>query len=254
MNCCQCSKNDWPRTPATPGCLSCATELASQWSDGKTQVADYTAAIDALSQPKAEATTANLKRLHERRGNAYVALKQWQQAVDDYARAVTDATTDDALLSNQALALAEVLLSSKRGTVKRTDPWQRLAAAYQLNGDRRAIAQLVERRPKLAGPVGDLFTQEPNQNWQRAVELYNKGITGNRSDADLLSRRARDYEALKNWDAAAADWSRAATGNPDGAKLLAEFARRLAAGDQVPLANGRLKVSSTLRTIAGRGP
>ena len=65
-------------------------------------------------------------------------------------------------------------------------------------------------------------------------------------DVDLLSKRARAHEALKNWDAAAADWSRAATGNPEGAKLLAEFARRLAAGGQVPLAIGQFEKSRAL--------
>ena len=71
--------------------------------------------------------------------------------------------------------------------------------------------RLVERRPKLTGPVGDLFTQEPNRNWQRAVNFYNKGITASTSDADLLSKLARAYEALRNWDDAAADWSRVGT-------------------------------------------
>ena len=129
---------------------------------------------------------------------------------------------------------------------KLTDPWEKLAAAYQLKGDRQAIDRLVERRPKLAGPVGDLFTQEPNKDWQRAVEIYNKGITPQTTDADLLSKRARAYEALKNWDAAAADWSRAASGNPDGAKLLGEFARRLAAAGQLPLAKAQFDQSEAL--------
>jgi tetratricopeptide (TPR) repeat protein len=62
----------------------------------------------------------------------------------------------------------------------------------------------------------------------------------------VLSNRARAYEALKNWEAAAADWARAATGNPEGAKLLAEFARRLTAGDQVPLANGQFEKARAL--------
>src|SRR5262249_47041365 len=41
--------------------------------------------------------------------------------------------------------------------LKLTDPWQKLAAAYRLQGNQEAIDQLVERRPKLAGPIGDLF-------------------------------------------------------------------------------------------------
>ena len=79
-----------------------------------------------------------------------------------------------------------------------------------------------------------------------AIALYSQGITEKTTDVDLLSKRARAYEALQNWDAATADWSRAATGNPDRAKLLAEFARRLAAGGQVPLAKAQFEKAQAL--------
>ncbi len=115
------------REPRNPGLLELRAELAGQWSDTKAQLADYTAAIEALSRQTPE-PTADLRRLYGRRGNAHVALRQWQQAVDDYARGVTDATTDEALLSNQALAL------------------------YQILGDQQAIDQLVERRSEARGP------------------------------------------------------------------------------------------------------
>ena len=98
------------KEPRDAGLLELRAELAGQWSDAKAQVADYTAAIESLAQQKPEAAAVDLKRLYGRRGNAYVALRQWQQAIDDYARVITDATTDEALLSNQALALAESLL------------------------------------------------------------------------------------------------------------------------------------------------
>jgi len=232
------------KEPRNPGLLELRAELAGQWSDAKAQVADYTAAIDVLSRQKAAATAVDLQRLYGRRGNAHVALQQWQQAVDDYARAVTDATSDEALLFNQALARAELLLASKRepkylAASKLTDPRQKVAAAYQLEGDQRAIDRLVKQRPKLAGFIGDLFTQEPKKDWQRAVDIYNQGIAPETTDVDLLSKRARAYEALQNWDAAAADWWRAATGNPLGVRLLAEFAQRLAGAGQVPLANAQ---------------
>jgi WD40 repeat protein/tetratricopeptide (TPR) repeat protein len=425
------------KEPRNPGLLELRAELAGQESESKAQVADYTAAIEALTQQKDEAAAADLKRLYERRGTAYVALKQWHQAVDDYARAVTDTATDEVLLSNQALAQAEVLLESKRWTVlkpaeakselgatlsilpddsilasganplndryrvvmtvgadidlaalrlealthnslpqkgpgrhptgnyaqdswkviatlpdqkepitlkfdkvwedqpfqwgiqpggrlnifgggegrdctaiwatskpvslvagakltfefqfksadgnsenlghfrlsvssdpaaidlqrkyfsitKLTDPWQKLAAAYLLKGDQQAVDQLVERRPKLAGPIGDLFTQgnDEEKDWRRALALYNKAITEKTADGDLLSKRARAYEALKNWDAAAADWARAAAGNPDGAKLLGEFARRLAAGNQLALAKAPFAESQALYEKALKG-
>ena len=159
--------------------------------------------------------------------------------------------------------------------MKLTDPWQELAAAYQLRGDQQAIDQLVARRPKLAGPIGDLFAED--KDWRRAVAIYSQGIMaakdeGGRTPAErmkdeggrmkdeggrsgssfilhpssLLSGRARASEALKDWDAATADWERAATGNPEGAKLLGEFARRLAAAGQVPLAKVQYEKAQAL--------
>ena len=138
-----------------------------------------------------------------------------------------------------------------------SDPWEKLAAAHQIRGDQQAIDRLVDRRPNLAGLIGDLFTQgkDEEKDWRRAVSLYSKGITAEMTDVVLLSKRARAYEALKNWDAAAADWSRAAAKNPDGAKLLAEFARRLAAGGQAPLAKEQFEKSRALyEAVAASGP
>ncbi len=278
--------------PRNPALFELRAELGGQWSDAQAQVADYTAAIETLARQSPKAAAADLTRLYGRRGNAHLALRQWQQAIDDFARVVTERTTDEALLSNQALAMAEVILSraisessdptttdrehQRMGVVKFADPWQKLAAAYRLQGDERALDRLVDRHPKLAGPIGDLYAQEPNQSWQRAIEIYSKGITaamraideGGRSKipaapgmkdegkpkdapdsafllhpSSLFPRRARAHEALKNWDAAAADWSRAATGSADEPRLLAEFARRLAAGGQVPLARAQFEKS-----------
>ena len=125
---------------------------------------------------------------------------------------------------------------------KLTDPWERLAAAYQLEGDRQAIDRLVERRPKLAGPVGDLFTQEPNRNWQRALEIYNTAITASTSDADLLSKRAQRHEALAGLGrrrgrlVAGGEWKPGR-----GQVARRSSAEGLAAGGQVSLAKGSIR-------------
>ena len=55
--------------------------------------------------------------------------------------------------------------------MKLTDPWQKLAAAYRLKGDQQAIDRLVERRPNVAGAIGDLFAQGPTRDWQRGGGL-----------------------------------------------------------------------------------
>ena len=415
-------------SPRDAGLLELHAELAGQKSDFTRQLADYTAAIEALAGQNGKDTVAQLQRLYAGRGNARVGLKQWQQAIDDYEHCVTDETTNESLQASLALARAEVLLAIDRWTVpkpieakaelgstlsilpddtilasganslndsyrvvltvgadinlvavrlealthpslpkngpgryptgsfaqaswtvtaelsdqkapikldfdnvwsdqkfeypimpyghlnvfgggegrncvaiwalskpvslvtgtkltfemkfksagensenlghfrlsissdpmviqqesrfwaatKLTDPWQKLAAAYRLQGDYQAIDQLIERRPQLAGQVGDLFVQEKDNDWTRAVEIYSRGITAETTDVELLSKRARAYEGLQNWDAAAADWTRDAAGNSAGAKLLGEFARRAAAANQLSLANSQFKKSQTL--------
>ncbi len=96
--------------PQDAGFLELRAELAGQWSDLDRQVADYTAAIDSLSAVSDNEAAVAVARLLRRRGNAYLALKQWQSAVDDYARVATDGTNDRELSPNHAQALAAVLL------------------------------------------------------------------------------------------------------------------------------------------------
>ena len=105
------------KAPRDAGLLELRAELAGQWSDAKAQVADYTAAIEALSQQTREATAVDLKRLYGRRGNAYVSLEKWQEAAADYAHVVTKETTDEELLTGQARAHAVALLPSPKWIV-----------------------------------------------------------------------------------------------------------------------------------------
>jgi Tfp pilus assembly protein PilF len=104
------------REPRNPTLLELRAELAGQWSDPKAQVADYTAAIAALSQQRPAARSADLRRLYLRRGDAYLALKNGASAAEDYARAVGGDATDDAL-ANQALAESETILGKAVNTI-----------------------------------------------------------------------------------------------------------------------------------------
>lgn len=98
--------------PTHVGLLNLRAELAGQWSDQNAQIVDLTAAIEVLKEQPQQLAAAELRRLYAARGNAYFALKQWQKAAADYARCVTPETTDDVLLSNQAMAMAEVILAA----------------------------------------------------------------------------------------------------------------------------------------------
>ncbi|HZL87918.1 MAG TPA: tetratricopeptide repeat protein [Pirellulaceae bacterium] len=116
-----------------------------------------------------------------------------------------------------------------------------MALAHSLANNQPAIDQLVASRPQLAASIGDLFTERDTKDWKRAVEIYSRGITAGKSDAALLGKRAKAYDALKDWNAAAADWASAAKDNPAGAKLLADFGQRLADAGQHELAAAQRK-------------
>lgn len=415
------------REPKNAGLYELRAELAGQWADTEAQVADYTLAIETLAESPIDGGVEALARLQRRRGDANLVLRRWQAAADDYAGGISTESTDEALLANQALAQAELMLSgrwetlmpvqvsSKGGTIltpqadgsilpsgpnpdgevytvvaettldqirslrlevlpdpsiengstgrgggggrftlseltaSRSDqggqgqpeplsftsawspvrgelagkvidgerngpldtfwnsaaaakdaklpafvvfqvaeqkagsgrpqvtvtldfssqtykaynlgrfrlsassepsafddekkwfagglvanetmePWAKLALAYKAAGDQAAIDRLVDRHPKSAGVVGDVYLrgQAADKDWRRAIALYSKGIAADAPDVDLLSKRARAFEELRDWDAAAADWAKAAASDPSGATLLADFARRLA--------------------------
>jgi WD40 repeat protein/tetratricopeptide (TPR) repeat protein len=136
--------------PRDPELLELRAELAGQWSDTKAQVADYTAAIEALAERNPE-PTADLHRLYLRRGHAYFTLQLWQEAADDYARIVTDETTDEALLANQALAVANSIVNMHAAptwtVLKPAATTSEMGATLTMQKDG---AVLVETKPDVA--------------------------------------------------------------------------------------------------------
>ena len=179
------------RDPSDAGLLELRAELAGQWSDVKAQLADYSAAIAALSQQKSKERATDLKRLYRRRGMAYVGLEKWQYAVDDFAHVVTDQTTDDVLLSNQVLALANALQPPER--------FVRLGRKNESNG-----IGLVAN-PDGATEPADVEGQECRQlrtdskgGWPR-VFRHRQGFQmgaehGRSSDGGILGRRLGHHE------------------------------------------------------------
>lgn len=97
--------------PTNSGLLELRAELAGHWAGYDAQVADYTAAIEALSKAPSPEADESLKRLHRRRGEAHFALESWQPAVEDYATGITAETASQQLLEHQAWAQAEALVS-----------------------------------------------------------------------------------------------------------------------------------------------
>jgi tetratricopeptide (TPR) repeat protein len=96
------------RPSLEPALLWLRAELAGQSSGFERQVADYTAAIQALSKLPQDDAAKNLASLYRLRGDAHLKWQKFPQALEDYAHVVTENTTDEDLLANQALALASV--------------------------------------------------------------------------------------------------------------------------------------------------
>ncbi len=159
--------------PRNSGLLELRAELAGQWSETKAQLADYTAAIEALSEETTKATAAVLKRLYARRGNAHFALGQWQPAVDDYARGVTDATTDTAVLSNRARAQ-----ESLENWVAAAADWSRAAT-----GNPQGAKLLAEFARRLAA-VGQVALA--SGQFEKAQALFERSLNAD-PENDLLA-------------------------------------------------------------------
>lgn len=102
--------------PKSSSLLELRSELNGLVLGPRSQIADFNEAIETLKSQPAESVASDWQRLHRRRGNAYVALEKWKEALRDYEIGITDQSTDEQLLANQALAKANVLLSD-------TDAW-----------------------------------------------------------------------------------------------------------------------------------
>lgn len=84
-----------------------------------------------------------------------------------------------------------------------TDPWAKLAVAYQMMGDEPALARLLQEHPEAA--VGFADVNAGLKDWEAAISGYSQLITSNNPDTTLLMKRARAYIASKQWELAKAD-------------------------------------------------
>jgi tetratricopeptide (TPR) repeat protein len=73
------------------------------------------------------------------------------------------------------------------------DPWARLAAAYRLAGDQKALEGLLKHHPEAAAGIGDLYATD--QDWERAIAEYRRGLTRQPAHDALLTRLATAYQS-----------------------------------------------------------
>ena len=74
-----------------------------------------------------------------------------------------------------------------------TDPWFKLAAAYDAIGDRKALDKLVKDHPEAAVGIGNLYAAD--EDWERAIAELRKFLSHGPADISLLTRLAADYES-----------------------------------------------------------
>ena len=90
--------------------------------------------------------------------------------------------------------------------MKISEPWAKLAAAYNTIGNQPAVDKLIERHPAAAAGIGDLYAAK--QNWERAIAEYTRAIAAEK-DARIFAARAEAHERLEHWELAAVDWGNA---------------------------------------------
>jgi tetratricopeptide (TPR) repeat protein len=90
--------------------------------------------------------------------------------------------------------------------------WKRLAAAYALVGDTRSLEQLLEHLPQAAVGIGDLYAA--SEEWEQAVDVYNRLLSADTTNFSVLLKRADAYAGLAQWESAESDWRLAAKLNP----------------------------------------
>jgi tetratricopeptide (TPR) repeat protein len=211
--------------PRNPGLLELRAELAGQWSDAKAQAEDYSAAIKILAEPSAGGASPHLEHLHQRLGDAYVALQKWPEAVAAYAHVITSETTDAVLLSNRARAFealknwdaaaadwSRAATENLEGAKLIAEFARRLAACGQVRlakaqfekcqalyqrvlevDPEKGMDKLVKGHASEAAGLGDLFAAI--QDWKRAIVEYRRAVADQPADVALLTKLATAYQS-----------------------------------------------------------
>jgi WD40 repeat protein/tetratricopeptide (TPR) repeat protein len=131
----------------------------------------------------------------------------------------------------------------RAAALKLTDPWAKLAAAYQLLGDRQALDTLVKNHPEAASGSADLFAAA--QDWERAIAEYRRAVTDQRADVALLTKLATAYQSAGRTREAIPYLAKASAANPKDTLLSLKVAALQAwFGQEEELAATRQRILS----------
>ena len=102
------------------------------------------------------------------------------------------------------------------------DSWSRLAAAYQVTGDHRALDKLLKRHPAAAAGIGNLYAA--NEEWERAIAEYGKVVTVQPADGALLMKLATAYQSAGRTREAVRYLAKIHAADPQNSVLLLKLA------------------------------
>ncbi|MEI6538259.1 MAG: hypothetical protein WCO86_01850, partial [Planctomycetota bacterium] len=164
---------------------------------------------------------AELGRHHMEQGSVALANTAYSKARILFERQLVKEPQNSEVAGELAQVLLEVqdhsivthLTARTLHQIQIGDPWARLATAYHCADDQAAFEQLIAQHPTAASAVGDLYLAR--QEWQHAIEAYNKVITDTTTDVALLSRRAEACFAAGQWALANSDLLRVCEQQPE---------------------------------------
>src|SRR5262249_11473447 len=140
-------------------------------------------------------------------------FKEWQDNPENLGRFRLSISADSKGVEHERDRLAALRL---------TDPWAKLAAAYDVIGDQQALDRLLKHHPEAASGVGDLYAA--SRDWERAIAEYCKLLSDRPADVALLTKLATAYQSCGRSREAVLYLARASAANPRDSVLSLKVA------------------------------
>jgi WD40 repeat protein len=137
--------------------------------------------------------------------------QQYNDAGENLGRFRLSATGDPAAIDRQRFAISKL-----------ADPWERLAIAYQLLGDQKALNILLKHHPAAAIGVAQLYAAA--QDWEQAIAELRKVAANQPFDRALSTKLATAYESAGRTREAVGHLALASAADPGDTALFLKVA------------------------------
>jgi tetratricopeptide (TPR) repeat protein len=134
-----------------------------------------------------------------------------------------------------------------------SNPWLKLAVAYHVIGDQKALDALIKHHPAAAAGIGDLYAA--HQDWERAITAYRKAITDQSADGALCTKLATAYQSAGRTREAVPHLATLSAAHPQDTLLALKVAALQAwFGQDKEFAATRQRILASTRGTDGAGP